>query len=124
MDEVVIPTNCDYEQLVEIDEDTATIESLFALVDNPRYEHIFERHGWARAAEFVNDIPALEANGVYVMLIALDEEKLKNGMAFLNTMHSLVAGANSGKNVDLTGCADGSGDGENHFYILKRLRRA
>ena len=121
VDEIVIPTNCDYERLVEIDEDTATTESIFALIDNPRYEHIFEAHDWERAAEFVGDIPSLEPNGVYVMPIALNKEKLEHAMAFLNTMHSLVAGANAGKGIDLTGCADGSKDGANHFWLLKRL---
>lgn len=123
VDEIVIPTSCDYEHLVEVDEDTATTESIFALIDNPRYEHVFEAHGWERAAEFVEGIPALEANGVYVMPIALSKEKLEHAMAFLNTMHSLVAGANAGKGIDLTGCADGAKDGANHFWLLKRLRR-
>ena len=57
---------------------------------DPDYELIYEKYGWKRAAEFMEELPPIEKVCDYALIFELDDKKLASGTAFMNTLLTLL----------------------------------
>ena len=90
------------------------------VLKDPAYRTVYEKHGWQHVKDFFDEFAALEDGGDYHLVFALTPDK-PNHTAFSTTVLNLLLAANPGKKRSL-GCdtAD-TQDGQNHFWLLKRI---
>jgi hypothetical protein len=95
-------------------------EPLPKVLKDPAYRTVYEKHGWQHVKDFFDEFAALEDGGDYHLVFALTPDK-PNHTAFSTTVLNLLLAANPGKKRSL-GCdtAD-TQDGQNHFWLLKRI---
>ena len=95
-------------------------EPLPKVLKDPAYRTVYEKHGWQHVKDFFDEFAVLEDGGDYHLVFALTPDK-PNHTAFSTTVLNLLLAANPGKKRSL-GCdtAD-TQDGQNHFWLLKRI---
>ncbi len=120
IDEVVIPNNGKYDHLFKDPDGLDTDEAVNAVLHDPRFEKVYEKHGWGAVREFFDEFSTLDENSRYVALFYTCAEKYERGMEFLNAAHGLLLQKNKGKGIDLICSMNPSEDGGNHFYLMKR----
>ena len=92
-----------------------------AILENPAFEVICERHGWAHVREFVDAFVIPDDGREYMLQFAISKEKA-NQTAFANTALAVLLGRNvKGHNTtQRLGCnVTVSEDGKNHFWLLR-----
>ena len=93
------------------------------LLDDPNYALVCERHGWAYAREFLDECMNLQDGLDYQFVFRLVDGKA-SGTAFCNVVVGLAVMKN-GKDPEhkrSLGCSvSNSTDGQNHFWLFKRI---
>lgn len=90
------------------------------MVEGDEYARIYERHGWNRVKEFLEEfIPLVEQGGEYAANVELAQRKGDN-MAFCNTLLGILLERTGQQVVNLGVSVTDASDGQNHFYLLKR----
>ena len=87
---------------------------------DPTYRTVYEKHGWAHVQDFFSEFAALADGGEYQLVFALTEDK-PNPIAFSNTVLNLLLDENEGKKRTLGCSVTPTTDGQNHFWLLKRI---
>ncbi len=88
-----------------------------AIKADPEYENVFERHGWEKAGELLDELPALEDGDNCVFLV---ETAQKKGYAFANTLISLVLRRYENTKLEVALYVRDSADGQNHLMLRKK----
>lgn len=93
------------------------------LLDDPNYVLVCERHGWAYAREFLDECMDLQDGVDYQFVFRLVDGKA-SGTVFCNIVVGLAVMKN-GKDPEhkrSLGCSvSNSTDGQNHFWLFKRI---
>jgi len=97
-----------------------TEKAVAALLRDPTYAVVFEKHGWEHVKEFFEDFCELEDGGEYAMAFRVREDRDVENSAFLNTLLTMLMERNEGKRKTVSGSVAASPDGENHFWLLKK----
>ncbi len=94
-------------------------DTLRELLTGPDLVPVFERHGWAKARDFLGELPAPEEGGEYAICFRLAgrEEEL---VPFANVLLNLLLKRDPGKAKTLCCDMDASADGENHIWMFKK----
>lgn len=93
---------------------------LEALLGDPEYELVYEKHGWSFMKDFFSQWSDLCSGREYALLFRLVPGKAGKG-AFANTVLGMLLLAPD-KELKLSCDIDDSQDGQNHFWLLS-LRR-
>lgn len=104
---------------ITVETDEAVLDPLPALLKNPGYETVYEKHGWAYVKDFLPEIATLDDGAEHQLLFLLREDKA-NLTAFSTTILNLLLDAKEGKRRQLGCCTHETQDGQNHFWLLKR----
>lgn len=86
--------------------------------DPADYETLWECHGWAHVADFLDQIPQLEPGREYALHFQLAQEA---GLPFPLFMLGAMIVKKNATNVCMSCSVDRSGDGRNHFALLRKL---
>ena len=108
-----------FESPADCDADTEEEAWFLDLLHNPEYEVIYEKHGWVYMKDFLQEFADLKDGGEYALCLELRKGKA-NGTAFCNTIIGILLGQNPGKKNSLSCNIVFSGDGQNHFWLLRR----
>ena len=95
-------------------------DPLPAVLKDPAYRTVYEKHGWQHVKDFFPEFARLEDGAEYQLVFALTPEKA-NQTAFATTVLNLLLDANDGKKRSLGCDTTDTKDGENHFWLLKRI---
>ena len=95
-------------------------EPLPKVLKDPAYRTVYEKHGWAHVKDFFPEFAKLADGGEYQLVFLLTEDK-PNHTAFANTVLNLLLDENEGKKRTLGCSATPTNDGQNHFWLLKRI---
>ena len=82
------------------------------------YATVFEKHGWKRTREALQDLPAL-TEGEYLLNFELEKAKADN-MAFPAAVMEMVTGRNGNRAMTVTCEIRETRDGQNHFRLMKK----
>lgn len=94
-------------------------DPLPAVLRDPNYITVYEKHGWQHVKDFFPEFSRLEDGAEYQLVFALTPDKA-NQTAFATTVLNLLLDENPGKKRTL-GCSSAdTKDGQNHFWLLKR----
>lgn len=98
-------------------------KQLLALLDDPAYTLIYEKHGWTHVKDYLDELETPAAGSKYCLCFQVVSDKA-NKTAFANMALALLIGKNHGKQKEtsqwLRCLVTDSEDGENHFWLLKR----
>jgi len=114
--------------LDQIDEDEAgrfnckEDEDSRDFLNDPDYEIVYEKHGWGRVKEFLDEFSNLRDGEEYALRFRVDEAKDACGMAFANTILNILLDRNPGKKKTLACDVRASEDGLNHFWFLRKKK--
>ena len=100
--------------------EAASPEPLPPVLRDPAYEIVYEKHGWRHVKDFFPEFSRLEDGGEYRLVFALTPDKA-NQTAFATTVLNLLLDENPGKKRTLGCSATDTTDGQNHFWLLKRI---
>ncbi len=89
-------------------------------LNDPNYEIVYEKHGWAHVKEFLDEFSDLRDGGEYALYFRDNKARDTERMAFENTLLSILLARNPGKKKTLTCTCETSKDGKNHFWMLKK----
>lgn len=92
-----------------------------AILENPGFEVICERHGWEHVREYVGDFVIPDDGKEYMLQFSISKDKA-NHTAFANTALAILLERNvKGHNTrQKLGCnVTVSDDGKNHFWLLR-----
>ena len=95
-------------------------EPLPPVLQDPAYRTVYEKHGWAHVKDFFSEFAALEDGAEYRLVFALTPDKA-NQTAFSTTVLNLLLDANGDKKRSLGCDTTDTKDGQNHFWLLKRI---
>ena len=90
-----------------------------ALLNDPAYEVVYEKHGWRHVKDFLEDWAELENGAEYALYFEAAGEKTDQHLAFANTILGVLLNRNQGKKINLGCNVNTSPDGQNHFWLLK-----
>lgn len=102
------------------DEERHAPDPLPKVLRDPTYRTVYEKHGWAHVKDFFDEFSTLADGGQYHLVFALTPDK-PNHTAFSTTVLNLLLSANPGKKRSLGCSATDTTDGQNHFWLLKRI---
>ena len=102
------------------DEEKYSPDPLPKVLKDPAYRTVYEKHGWAHVKDFFPEFAKLADGGEYQLVFLLTEDK-PNHTAFANTVLNLLLDENEGKKRTLGCSATPTNDGQNHFWLLKRI---
>ncbi len=102
------------------DEEKHSPDPLPKVLKDPAYRTVYEKHGWTHVKDFFNEFAALDDGCEYRLVFALTPDKA-NQTAFATTVLNLLLDANDGKKRSLGCDTTDTKDGENHFWLLKRI---
>ena len=91
-----------------------------ALLDNPDYEVIYEKHNWDHVKDFFEECPALESGKEFALLVSFARGRNINGMAFSNTLLGVMLSRNPQKSISISCNVETSKDNTYHFWLLRR----
>ena len=86
---------------------------------DPKYQVIYEKHGWVNVKDFLPEFETLEP-GSYGLDFLVEEEKYENTIAFSNTMLNVLLMRNPGVNKSILCNVEKSEDGQNHFKLYRK----
>lgn len=86
-------------------------------LENSDYTIAYERHGWKKTKEVLDDLPKLD-DGKYLFHFEVEKSRLNN-MAFCNIILGYVLEENEGKELTLKCNCTESKDDMNGFWLLK-----
>lgn len=86
-------------------------------LNNPDYETVYEKHGWAFFKDLYDELPAINENEGYLFLFRIVPDK-GNKVWFASTVIGLMLDR-VGKNKRLGCTATDSNDGRNHFWLVR-----
>ncbi len=108
-----------YKLMDDSDENQEKLEQNFReCLDNPCMETLFERHGWKYVKDFYEELPKLQNGEEYFFQFKLEADKINN-TAFANTFLGILCKKNQEKHMSLKCNVIYSGDGNDHFWLLK-----
>ena len=90
------------------------------VLKDPAYRTVYEKHGWQHVKDFFPEFATLEDGAEYRLVFAQTEDKL-NQTAFATTVLNLLLDENDGKKRTLGCDTTDTKDGENHFWLRKRI---
>lgn len=94
------------------------------LLNNPNYEIVYEKHDWEFVKEFFSELSGLDEGRDYAMVFHLSPNK-DNHNAFINTVMCMMLNSTPSSETDNKRSIDcnvsNSTDGQNHFWLLKRI---
>ena len=102
------------------DEERHAPDPLPEVLKDPAYRTVYEKHGWRHVKDFFPEFSQLEDGAEYRLVFALTPDKA-NQTAFATTVLNLLLDRNPGKKLSLGCDAADAADGENHFWLLKRI---
>ena len=82
------------------------------------YTLVYEKHGWGRVKDFIDEWRCLEDGAEYLLYFELKDARC--GMPFANTILGILCECDKDKKKQLGCNVTASKDGMNHFYLLKR----
>lgn len=82
-----------------------------------RYTLVYEKHGWERVKDFLDEWRCLEDGAEYLLYFELKDASC--GMPFANTILGILCECDKDKKKQLGCNITDSKDGMNHFYLLK-----
>lgn len=82
------------------------------------YTLVYEKHGWERVKDFLDEWRCLEDGAEYLLYFELKDASC--GMPFANTILGILCECDKDKKKQLGCNVTASKDGMNHFYLLKR----
>lgn len=82
------------------------------------YTLVYEKHGWGRVKDFLDEWRCLEDGAEYLLYFELKDASC--GMPFANTILGILCECDKDKKKQLGCNVTDSKDGMNHFYLLKR----
>ena len=82
------------------------------------YTLVYEKHGWERVKDFLDEWRCLEDGAEYLLYFELKDASC--GMPFANTILGILCECDKDKKKQLGCNVTDSKDGMNHFYLLKR----
>ncbi len=101
-------------------EERRSPDPLPKVLKDPAYKTVYEKHGWQHVKDFFPEFSALEDGAEYRLVFALTEDKM-NQTAFATTVLNLLLDANDGRKRTLGCDTTDTRDGENHFWLRKRI---
>ena len=91
------------------------------LLNNPDFELIYEKHAWTRVKDFFDECADLQDGTEYALVFRVDQTKKAYDQAFGNTILGILLARNPGKRRSLSCTIEESEDGENHFWMLRKI---
>ena len=88
--------------------------------DYSEYDTIFERHGWAHMYDIIDELPELESDAEYLILIQASDKTLAERASFPMLMLGMLLLKNENLGEKISCTADDSPDNINHFTLMKR----
>ena len=82
------------------------------------YTLVYEKHGWERVKDFLDEWRCLEDGAEYRLYFELKDASC--GMPFANTILGILCECDKDKKKQLGCNVTASKDGMNRFYLLKR----
>ena len=102
------------------DEEKRAPDPLPKVLRDPTCRTVYEKHGWTRVKDFFPEFSAVAEGGDYQLVFLLTEDK-PNHTAFANTVLNLLLDENEGKKRTLGCSVTPTTDGQNHFWLRKRI---
>ncbi len=102
------------------DEEKHAPDPLPKVLKDPTYRTVYEKHGWVHVKDFFDEFATLEDGAEYHLAFALTPDKA-NQTTFSTTVLILLLDANGSKNRSLHCSSADTQDGQNHFWLLKRI---
>ena len=87
---------------------------------DPAFAVIYEKHGFRNVKDFLPEFASQES-GEYGLDFHVTDDKYEHGIAFSNTILSMLLSANEGKSRTFHCNIALSADGQNHFRLLKKI---
>lgn len=115
-----MPKEVGYDEFCDADATCEETEYL-DLLNNPGFTSVYEKHGWAHVKDFFDDIAELEGGAEYALVFQVDHTKGVYNHAFLNTILGILLARNPSKERNLSCNIGASQDGQNHFWLLRRM---
>lgn len=98
-------------------------EKYLAVLEDPSYEMIFEKHGWENVKDFIDEFETPEEGEEFVFCFQLAKDK-DEMTPFANTLLGIMIGKNRWRkkaNDQTLNCnVTESKDGQNHFWLLRK----
>lgn len=99
---------------------TDTMKLTLEQEDSERFEVIWEKHGWAHAGDFLDDMPPLAGDKDYLFNFCLTDPILREDLSFPMFMLGSML-LRHGASLCLQGCSvTESTDGMNHFILSRK----
>ena len=102
------------------DEEKHSPDPLPKVLKDPAYQTVYEKHGWQHVKDFFSEFAHLEDGAEYQLVFALTPDKA-NQTAFATTVLNLLLDENERKKRMLGCDTTATRDGQNHFWLLKRI---
>ena len=115
-----VPEEFSYSSFDDADAQGEEIEYL-DLLNNPAFAVVFEQHGWTYVKDFLDSFSELEDGAEYALLFRLAPDKYANTTPLGNTILGILLLKNPHKKRNLSANFEPSEDGQNHFWLLKRI---
>lgn len=106
-----------YEDTVLLGDEEVQMEDGFTPENS---EQIWQCHGWRFVYEFLDSIPPLRSGYDYCFCFRLAEDKYRDGLEFPMFMNAAMLPRLEDEDIALGCSVERSGDGENHFTLLRR----
>ena len=90
-----------------------------AFCKDPKWQMIYEKHGWENVKDFLADFEKFEP-GTYGLDFQVVDEKYDNTVAFSGTLLNLLLMRNPDVSKSLVCNVDRSKDGQNHFWLYRK----
>ncbi len=90
------------------------------LLEDPAYEVVYEKHGWAHVKDFLWECGTLSDGEDYALQLLVEDEKEPCGTAMAVTILGMLLAGNPGKKKNLSCNIENTSDGQNHFWLLRQ----
>lgn len=91
------------------------------LFNNPSFKLIYEKHGWSHMKDFFDEFCELDDGAEYALVFRVDQTKGVYNQAFGNTILGILLARNPNKERSLSCNMEETRDGQNHFWLFKRV---
>ena len=132
MDETFVGQEAVAERIRTLDEKCLTKDFILSMGETPDescvsledFDAIWERHDWEHIYEFLNELPKLESETEYCLLIRRNKapESFRAGIEFSFFMLGVVLQQQGAVTLKLHCLKEESKDGRNHFALLRRRK--
>lgn len=105
--------------VAEADEEDDEMPDRSAVLNDPNYSVVYEKHGFEHVKDFIGEFAQLEEGAEYLLYFLRTESKAER-IPFMNVMLNVLLDKNPGKKLNLNCDVGASDDGRNHFWLLKK----